>query len=311
MRKSLITVGIVAASLLMGCKGFGGSDTEITPGEVKVNQSHEMENPGTVTDRTIEIKINPKSEPVQAKPLSKFVVNEGLSEPIFDTALMSEPLPAVEGDDSTKIKLPGDKEMSIPKGESVTINIKENIKESSKKVSDKSSAESKGSGIKTNGDVKNFDSSAPNAELKGVGNGDGGNSGFKGFQEAVKSGSSLLIWLGAALIVAGVVVGWGLKEIRIGIALALGGGVLIGTSVLIDQFPWVFLAIPVAVLGIGAYLFIYMQQHGLTLKTIVTGIEDTDPEAAAKVKASISEAAGANYDKVKSVVSKTKKKLGL
>jgi len=309
MRKSLITVGIITAALLTGCKGFGGSDTEITPGEVKVNQSHEMENPGTVTDRTIEIKVNPKSAPVQAKPLSKFVVNEGLSEPIFDTALMSEPLPPVD-DDGTHLKINGN-ELSVPKGDSVTVTIKENIKESSKKVSDKSSAESKGSGIKTNGDVKNFNSSAPNARLKDAGSGDGGTSTFEGFQEVVKSGSSLLVWLGAFLVIAGGVVAFGLKEIRIGVALAIGGGVLIGTSVLIEQFPWVFLAIPIAAIGIGAYLFIYMHNHGLTLKTIITGIEDSDPEAAAKVKASISDAAGANYDKVKSVVSKTKKKLGL
>lgn len=310
MKNKLFLTGILATTFLTGCAGIGSAHTEVTPASTKVEQTHEMDNPGTITDRVINIQVNPKAEvtpALKAKPLANYIVNEGLSEPV--TAA-----PTVDDPESTSLEINGNK-IKVPKGDSVSVSIKENIKESSKKVSDKASAEAKGAGIKTDGPGGDkFNASAPSVGLTGVGTADGGDTTFKGVVAAVKGGSYLLYWFGGILIVAGVLVGAGLKEVKLGVAIAGGGGALIATAVLIEQFPWVFLLIPVAAIGIGAYSYFHLKSKNVALGTVATGIEDlatTDPASAEKVKSSIADAAGKDYDKVKAEITKIKKKLGL
>lgn len=311
MKKALILFG-VALAVLGGCR-TNGTDTTITPASTKVEQSHESDNPGTTIDRVIEIQINGKSTPATVKPMRGGFLVDGVAPPPTDTKPVVK---AEEGPDGTTVDIGGNK-LTVPKGDTVKVTIKESIKEASKKSSDKTSASSNGVGITTNDSsaIGKINTSTPKADLKNIGSGQGGDTDLKeGVISAVKGGAPILYIIGGILIVAGLALAIGLKEVRLGTAVALGGGAMIGVNVLIDQFPWVFLFIPLAVLGIAVYSYFHLRGKNITLGSIVEGVEATgevDPAAAAKTKENIAEAAGANYNKVKAVVSNVKKKLNL
>lgn len=130
---------------------------------------------------------------------------------------------------------------------------------------------------------------------------------------AAKNSTSALVWVGIALIVAGILCWILLKMTTLGLSLVVAGGVLIAVGLLVQTYPWVLLVAFVVVLGIIGYFLYRAWKNGqiqAALTNIVKGVEKAPADAAALVKASID---GVGNDKTrqvtKNVVSSIKRSL--
>jgi hypothetical protein len=182
-------------------------------------------------------------------------------------------------------------------------------------ITDKlSHASSPGLKIGGKGDVDIGKLKPPSASLgdepKATG---GGLSGLSASWGVPMAGSSLGLYIvGGLLIVAGVVVAIWLKQVKLGLALAAGGGVLIAVGVTIEQYPWVWLVALGVAVGVAGWL-LYSQwiakRKADALAIAAAGVENASPDAAAAVKQSIA-AAGGSEPWYKVLLTKVKAAIG-
>lgn len=152
----------------------------------------------------------------------------------------------------TRIPLPNGDVLVVPAGQKATVRI-EQIGEGDKTATAhleergaSSSAGAKATGDKISGD---FRAESPEVNMGEDFFARGGGTKYK-FELVSSSGISILMIVGALLIVAGIVVWIWLKQATIGLALVVSGVVLIGVSVVADKYPWVFALAGVVVLAV-------------------------------------------------------------
>ena len=133
-------------------------------------------------------------------------------------------------------------------------------------------------------------------------------------QKGAKNGSNILIIAGIAFLAAGVLVIILLKMVLLGGAICVIGGILIGTGLLFQAYPWMLIVCAVVVIGgIGGFLWWAWKTGRLktTVEKIVGAIEKTDTDTQKTVKDKIkAESATPKEQKiVKKTVSGIKEKL--
>ena len=125
-----------------------------------------------------------------------------------------------------------------------------------------------------------------------------------------KSSSSILIYVGIAFVVAGVLVFIFLKAITPTLICIAAGSAFIGVGLLVQTYPWALLVAAALVVGLIGYVIYRMWKSGrleMAFKTVVGGIEKAPADAQAQVKTSIQTEAGKDLQKIKATVSAAKK----
>jgi len=104
---------------------------------------------------------------------------------------------------------------------------------------------------------------------------------FKGIKSLAR-GPMLVIGRGAIAVLAGVAVFVWVDK-RSGLIVAAAGGVLIGIGVMLEQYPWVTLAIPVIGIGAAAW-YIFGTKAGRDLRERFNLISDEKDEAESQMR---------------------------
>ena len=181
--------------------------------------------------------------------------------------------------------------------------------------------------------IMSWSDTGPNAtvrQIQPMGFDKEGNFAIGGFRSlAMKDfsrGPVILSVIGVIAILVGIAVIVITKgsALTTGLWIIAGGAAALGLGMLIEAFPWVLWIFAILILGAGVgfvwYTYFYKKstvQLATTTK-VLTGViqgveltEATNPMAAASVKANIGAVDSANGGVIKSVVSATKKKLGI
>lgn len=175
-------------------------------------------------------------------------------------------------------------------------------------------AESKGAKVRTSSDqvAQTIKADPPNVSLDGS-KAEGGSFDFINKMK-VSTGSAIFYTIGAMVLLGGLAISI-FVNVQKGLMVALAGVAVVSIGVFIDQYPWLFLIIPVLLVGAIVYLVVEGKTNN-NLKDVVTNIvkgvahaETKDPESAQVVKDSI--AKNDTDGIVKEVVSKIKSKLNI
>ena len=128
-------------------------------------------------------------------------------------------------------------------------------------------------------------------------------------------GLNLMMFGGAALIFLGVLTAVLFKKFQDAVIAVACGGSMMAVSMLAETYPWVIILLAIMVLiGIGYMLFVTYRgrQQQKTLQHLVTAVDTVDEAANNAVREKIkATTTRRELDLIKSVVDKTKKKLGL
>jgi hypothetical protein len=139
---------------------------------------------------------------------------------------------------------------------------------------------------------------APSAML-GIGTA-GGNAGDVTGISFEALADSPFLWLyiiGGLLIAGGIVVAIWLKQVKLGIALAVAGVALIAACVLFDRYPWVCLVgLGIVLIGGTVWLIYYFRNAAAAkaaLSTVTTVIEKSATDVKEAVKSGVAQATAA------------------
>lgn len=159
-----------------------------------------------------------------------------------------------------------------------------------------------GAGLTTNSDeaAAQFDTSAPGANLPGIGSTGGSLSSRVTFRTLQSAASNPLLWVGiVAVLAAGVTFYLGLRRASL-ICVAIGGGFI--AAAMIPGWGWFVLA-AAALLGVGVYVYVEYGAKRTTsaLQAVVDGVaatKETAPDAYTAVKREIGKQATATDRRV-------------
>lgn len=217
-----------------------------------------------------------------------------------------------------KVPLPNGELITVPSGHRVDIEMRGPERTAGRgKFKKVASGDSHG-GFKWNAGPTDITSvGAPNLDMtedKEGGSGGAFSSSISAVAKGARNGTNVLLFVGIALVIAGLAVIVFLKAIKTGLIVAGAGGAFIGVALLIQTYPWILLVGAIAVLGLIGYFLYAAWRDGrldFTLKKITKGIDDSEPEAKAKVKEQIKkQATTPKEDKVlRSTVANIKNKI--
>jgi len=299
--------------LAAGCSLF--STTRVTPAESEALRTVSRDQAAGAPDvATTTITIDP---PIPA--------GYPIARPVHEDPPVASPSGRPEPPDFVPLDVPvivhlGDRRVQAPAGSRVSVQIGETKARVLESLAQTDKSRGKGLGVRTSADnlLATMKLDAPEARLGDLAgttatesSGGGGSVGLKALAGA--GGGWVLYGLGAAAILAGLVIAIWLKQIGLGVALAAGGFLLIATATLFDRYPWVvWILVGGGVCLLAWFIFIGRKSAVVsdTLAAVVTGVEKAG-DAAAPVKDAIAEAAGTQLAKVKATVGKIKAKLGL
>lgn len=158
--------------------------------------------------------------------------------------------------------------------------------------------QAKGTAIETNSDTiaQNLKTEAPNINLgaDNIASNAGGTDYSGKLITSIKQGPGILFGLGAICVLLGIVsMAVPIFPTKLGLYLAIGGGVLLTCGFMFETYPFVVLGLVVATV-VGGILYFILQGKSFAdlqkaAKNIVGGIKQLDTETAVKVKASIGE----------------------
>jgi hypothetical protein len=199
----------------------------------------------------------------------------------------------------------------VPKGNIVKAKITGESSKNGMHQNTTNTGKSKGSDIDTDNteNIKNVKTGASEFNLD---DGSGSNAGFNlAGQITSNPGMAALIVLGGLALITGcIAVAYGQR--KLGISLVIGGGALVGLTVVAQKYPWVYLLCILMVIGYGVYTVYMLYQNNKqgkqlavtsdTLEATVEGIENSDPAHAAHVKENIKEATKSGYTTPPSVM---------
>jgi len=311
MRSTTIILYLCLAASTCGCSLFATS--KVTPAESDALRTVNQEQVAGAPDvTTTTITVDPVRYPV-ARPLHE----EPAPGPAAPVAAEPPDSPAL---DTPVIMYLGDRKVQAPGGSRVSVTIGESKSRVLASLAQTDKSHGKGLGVRTSASsvlaTMKFD--PPEARLGDLAGttatestGGGGSVGLKALTDA--GGGWVLYGLGAAAILAGLVVAIWLKQVGLGVALAAGGFLLIATATLFDRYPWVvWILVGGGVCLLAWFIFIGRKSAVVsdTLNAVVAGVEKAGV-AAQPVKDAIAAAAGTQLVKVKAVVGKVKAKLGL
>ncbi len=328
MRKTPKLIGLILAVLVAavslccmgGCNMPGGAD--ITAATASV--SHTVDPQSITTGETAETTLievrtpAPVAIPAPAPSVSSYPLESMSPASVqrIEVAILDTP-PAAPGVSAPSIEVNfGDKGViKAPAGSVIVCQVNRKSREAEVANRVNESSQAVGNAVRCKSDTMDLSKLTP--PQAGLSEATGGGAKGLSFKQLTQSKAVIiLIVLGGLLIVAGVVIAIWLKQIVLGIALAIAGVCLIGTGVLIQSYPWMFL-IPVGlfVAAVIAFVF-YARKHGgvvAALRAIITGVEAAPADAQAAVKPAIADAAttASTAATVKSVVTDVKTGLGL
>ena len=135
--------------------------------------------------------------------------------------------------------------------------------------------------------------------------------GFHGAaMEVARRGPLLMMLIGALALLAGIAVAiW--ANVKLGLGLAAGGGILIVTGWMFEAHPWLMLLAVLAGLGIAVWYLLDARAASkarAALETIVRGVEAAPNPAATKAAIAQAAAATGTTRTVEDVVTTTKRK---
>jgi len=284
--------------LLSGCSWF--DQTRITPGEAEVRDANTV---------TVEVEIDPAmmvpedesgvyfslfstDEPV---PLESLAMLSPKKKPRIVRAPTTRPSEIVAG----RVRIP------VLPGSRVRVKVTDSVTGNSR---------AKSAGLKTPDaqTAKAFKTGAPSAGRASAGD----TSLETTLSDPRAVGPLMLTGCGTLLVIVGLLaaVVWG--RIVMGLSLAVGGLILCGVGIFLEIYPWALWAIPLMfVVACGVFLFATRKGKHIrdTLKTVVLGVEQSDPGPGGAVKAKISEASEAkgNSTVVRATVRQAKREAGI
>jgi len=262
---------------------------------------------GQVTESTVIERINEK----KAELLDEAIVKAK------ETVELRKELASVR---SIKVPLPNGEMITAPEGSLVDIEMRGPTRTASAGKSRKITTGDSRGGFKWNASATDITSvGAPNLDLtEDAEKGSGGafSTSLSAVSRGAKSGTNVLLFVGIALVLAGILVIIFLKLIRTGLIVAGAGGAFILVALLIQAYPWVLLVGAIAVACLIGYFLYSAWKNGridFTLKKVTQGIEQADPDAQVKVKEEIKKQAATQKEAkiIKSTVTKVKDKLNI
>jgi len=219
---------------------------------------------------------------------------------------------------SIRVPLPNGEMITAPAGSLVDVEMRGPTKTSGAGTSKKITTGDSQGGFKWNASATDITSvGAPNLDLtENAEKGSGGafSTSMSAVSRGARSGTNVLLFVGIALVLAGLLVIVFLKLMRTGLIVSGAGIAFISMALLIQAYPWVLLIGAIAVFGLIAYFLYSAWRNGridFTLKKVTKGIESADPATQTKVKAEIKKQAGTKKEEkmIKNTVTKIKNKL--
>ena len=145
----------------------------------------------------------------------------------------------------------------------------------------------------------------------GSATGEVGLGGIESPADLIRRGPVLLVLMGGLAVLAGIVLIVWAKRFALGVAVAVGGGVLVAAGILFESYPWIVLVVAFLALGVGIWWLLdarAAKRAKVALTAVVAGVEDAGtPE----VKAAVKKAAGSAAAQVKATITAVKTKLGV
>jgi len=198
---------------------------------------------------------------------------------------------------STRTARPATESTVITNAESVSIapdgtitaqNGEVHVNKTDPSVDTQNSVTYTGPSLSTTSDeaASSFESKTPQVTFPDGSSTEGGSTAISADLSKLAGGLGFFYAIGALFIALGAGLIFWAKQVKLGIASGVLGALFIGVGVTIATYPWIWLVVVAAGLGVGGY-FLWAHRQAFkdrfTLERVVKGVENADPEARAKV----------------------------